>query len=114
MTFKKEDMVKFKEFLDSHGMFDYFYKAFLDTELNKSFKFGPSFTRMYGVINTFDWTKADHKYKPPLSFSRLDDAWCDISGEDSATQEDRKVFILELKRLDKTRALLRAIRMSYD
>lgn len=108
MTFKKETMIKFKNFLDSHGMFDYFCKAFLNFGLNRSYAFN---TDAYSIINSFDWGRADREYKPPISFGVLDAEWCKIyQKEYSNRRPDRDVFIEELKNLDKTRVLLRAAR----
>lgn len=108
MTFEKETMVKFKNFLDSQGMFDYFCKAFLDFSLNRSHTFSID---AYSIINSFDWGRADHRYRPPMDFGRLDAEWCKIYPKDfSNSIPDREVFIEELKSLDKTRVLLRAAR----
>lgn len=101
-------MVKFKNFLDSEGMFGYFCKAFLDSDLNSGHTFD---TDAYSIINSFYWGTAERKYSPPISFGVLDAKWCKICPkEHSNHRHDREVFIEELKSLDKIKVLLRAAR----
>lgn len=108
MTFKKETMLKFKNFLDSQGMFECFCKAFLDSGINRSYTFSGN---TYSIINSFDWGSADNRYRPPMGFGRLDAEWCKIYPKEYSNHKpDREVFIEELKSLDRTRVLLRAAR----